>query len=365
MTVTAQSAKIAVYGAGAMGTVLGALLTKGGLKNVTLITRNREHVAGMKEKGATIVCKAENISFTVQVQALLPEEMTEEYDVIFLMTKQRNNAEILEFLLPKLKNDGIVCTTQNGFPEESVGEIIGKERTFGGVASFGATFLGGGMVALTSKIEGMQLQISPLIKTQETKEKLELLKEILSYVSRATGNDNFVRETENLAGARWSKLAINAAFSGLSVATGLTFGEIAKKRKTRKLALGILRECMDVANATGIQLEPMQGRDMQKLLGGRGKLKTAFALFVLPIAMKKHKKLLSGMLKDVQQGKRCEIDFIDGAVVEAGKRVGVATPLCERVVEIVHGIENGLYEIDYKNTDFLLGEILDENGVKC
>jgi 2-dehydropantoate 2-reductase len=268
------------------------------------------------------------------------------------MTKQRNNAEILEFLLPKLKNDGIVCTTQNGFPEESVGEMIGKERTFGGVASFGATFLGGGMVALTSKIEGMQLQISPLIKTQETKEKLELLKEILSYVSRATGNDNFVRETENLAGARWSKLAINAAFSGLSVATGLTFGEIAKKRKTRKLALGILRECMDVANASGIKLAPMQGHNLEKLLGGRKGVKRIISYLVLPIAMKKHKKLVSGMLKDVENGKKCEIDYINGAVVREGKRAGVATPLCEKVVSLVHDIENGLCEIDYRNVDF-------------
>lgn len=355
MTLTAQNAKIAIYGAGAMGTVLGALLTKGGLENVSLITRNHEHVMGMKKNGAKIVCEAEGTSFTVPVRALLPEEMTESYDVIFLMTKQRNNAEILEFLLPKLKKDGLVCTTQNGFPEDSVAKIVGKERTFGGVASFGASFLGGGMVALTSKIEGMQLQIAALESTEETKEKLKLLKEILSYVAIATGNENFVQETENLEGARWSKLAINAAFSGLSVATGLSFGQIAKKRKTRKLALGILRECMDVANASGVKLEPIQGRDMQKLLGGRGALKRAFALFALPIAMKKHKKLLSGMLKDVRQGRRCEIDFIDGAVVEAGKRVGVATPLCERVVEIVHGIENGLYEIDYRNTDFLLG----------
>ena len=58
------------------------------------------------------------------------------------------------------------------------------------------------------------------------------------------------------------------------------------------------------------------------------------------------------MLKDVQNGRKCEIDFINGVVVKEGKRVGIETPLCEQIVEIVHGIENGLYEIDYKNTDF-------------
>ncbi|MFQ7701474.1 MAG: ketopantoate reductase family protein, partial [Christensenellaceae bacterium] len=55
--------------------------------------------------------------------------------------------------------------------------------------------------------------------------------------------------------------------SGLSVVTGLTFGEIAEKRKTRKLALGIMRECFAVARAAGIKLESMQGHDMEKLLG--------------------------------------------------------------------------------------------------
>ena len=60
------------------------------------------------------------------------------------------------------------------------------------------------------------------------------------------------------------------------------------------------------------------------------------------------------MLKDVEKGRKCEIDFIDGVVVREGEKVGVATPLCAKVVEIVHGIENGLYETAYKNMDFFL-----------
>ena len=91
---------------------------------------------------------------------------------------------------------------------------------------------------------------------------------------------------------------------------------------------------------------------MEKLLGGRTPFKRFIAYMVLPFAMKKHKKLVSGMLKDVQAGRKCEIDFVDGIVCKEGARVGVETPLCAKIVEIVHGIENGLYETDYKNTDF-------------
>ena len=340
-------AKIAVYGAGAMGTVLGAYLTKGGLA-VDLITRNEAHVQGMKENGAILVLE-DGKEEQIAVNALLPTEMSGQYDVIFLMTKQRHNQEILTGLLPFMHENTVVCTTQNGLPEQSVAEIIGKDRTYGAATSYGATFLGGGRVSLTSKIEAMSMEVGGY---QNDGKKLPLLKDILSRVGKATGNENFVKTTDNLSGARWAKLTINAAFSGLSVITGMTFGEVAKKRKTRKLALGIIRECMAVAKASGVMLAKMQGHDMEKLLGGKTPTKSLFAYMVLPFAMKKHKSLVSGMLKDIENGKKCEIDFVNGVVVKAGEKVGVATPLCRQLVEMVHGIENGLYEISYENVDF-------------
>jgi 2-dehydropantoate 2-reductase len=107
-----------------------------------------------------------------------------------------------------------------------------------------------------------------------------------------------------------------------------------------------------VANASGVKLAPMQGHDMQKLLGGDGFFNRIKGLLLLPIAMKNHKELVSGMLKDVENGRKCEIDFIDGTVERIGREVGVKTPRAEKVVEIVHGIENGLYEISYENVDF-------------
>ncbi|MBQ8295525.1 MAG: 2-dehydropantoate 2-reductase [Clostridia bacterium] len=331
-----------------MGTVLGEFLTAGGLKNVDLITRNESHVNALKTKGATIVCEADKREFNSSVNALLPTEMSGQYDVIFLMTKQRYNQQILTELQPFLAKDGIICTTQNGLPEPDIAKSIGNERTYGAVMTFGATFLEAGRVALTSKIEAMRVQVGGY---QNDGAKLPLLQEILSYASDVS-NENFVSVTKDLEGTRWSKLAINAAFSGLSVVTGLTFGEAAKRRKTRKIALGVLRECIAVANASGIKLAKTQGHDMEKLLGGTTPFKRFIAYMVLPFAMKKHKKLVSGMLKDIQNGRKCEIDFINGVVVREGQKVGVETPLCTQIVEIVHGIENGLYEIDYKNADF-------------
>ena len=340
-------AKIAIYGAGAMGTVLGALLSKSGL-DVELVTRNQAHVIALREKGATVECQADNKVIQTPVRACFPAEMGKDYDVIFLMTKQRHNAETVAFLKDKLSKDGVIVTTQNGLPEPLIAEIVGNERTYGGVASFGANYLDGGRVALTSKIDGMRLQIGGY---ENSGKALPILEEILKKAQAET-NPKFLTVTENLVGARWSKLAINAAFSGLSVVTGLTFGEVAQRDKTRKLALGVLRECVAVATAAGVTMEKTHGFDMAKILGGNSPFLRLIAYLVLPFTIQKHKKLHSGMLLDIQNGKKCEIDFIDGVVAKEGERLGVETPICRQIVEIAHGIENGLYEIDYSNVEF-------------
>ena len=132
--------RVAIYGAGAMGTVLGAFLTDGG-QPVDLISRNKAHVDGLRQNGAVVRCLADGVEKNVKVSALLPEQMQGEYDVIFLMTKQSKNPEILQFLKDYLADDGIVCTTQNGLPERSVAEALGQGKAYGAAVSFGANFV--------------------------------------------------------------------------------------------------------------------------------------------------------------------------------------------------------------------------------
>ena len=108
--------RVAIYGAGAMGTILGAYIAASG-KQIDLITRNKEHVDAMKEHGARVLGHAD---FTVRVNALTPDEMSGVYDIIFLMTKQRENAKILATLKDFLAKHGVICTMQNVLPEPSV-----------------------------------------------------------------------------------------------------------------------------------------------------------------------------------------------------------------------------------------------------
>ncbi len=319
--------RAAIYGAGAMGTVLGAYIARAG-KDIDLISRNREHVIALKEGGARITGAAE---FTVPVSAYLPEEMTGSYDVIFLMTKQRANAEIVNFLLPYLKEDGVVCTTQNGLPEPSVAAVTGEERCCGCAVSWGATFVGGGQSRLTTRTDGLEFALGTLY---DNRDKLEKVRPYLECMGKVTVEDNFI-------GARWSKLTINCAFSALSAMSGLTFGQVCGDKYARKVAQAVLKECFDAAAACGINPAKIQGHDVAALLGYRTAFKRKISYMLIPVAMKKHKNLVSGMTFDLLNGRKCEADLVNGVVSAYGARAGFPTPLNDRAQDIIHAIERG------------------------
>ena len=319
--------RVAIYGAGAMGTVLGAYITKNG-GAVDLITRNKEHVSALKSGGAHITG---TVDLTIPVKALFPEEMEGEYDIIFLMTKQRQNAEILRFLLPYLKADGVVCTTQNGLPEPSVAAVVGEERCTGCAVSWGATFVGRGEARLTTRPDGLEFALGTLYNNCE---KLARVADVLSLMGKVTTEKNFI-------GARWSKLAINCAFSGLSAISGLTYGQICDDRYARRVAQAILKECFDVAKACGIRPGKVQGHNVAAIIGYRTALKRRISYALIPVAMKKHRQLVSGMYYDLKAGKRCEADLVNGVISAYGSRVCLPATLNGMVQSIAHEIERG------------------------
>ncbi len=328
--------KYAIYGAGAMGTVLGAYIARAGIP-VDLISRNEAHIAALRERGAHIVG---TVDFTQKVSALLPSEMKEKYDVILLMTKQRENAQIASFLKEYLKEDGALCSCQNGLPEPKLAEIVGADRTYGCAIAWGATFRGEGVSELTSAPSALTFSLGAFGRGGR-----------LTEISALLGCMGKVTEEKNFIGARWSKLLINSAFSGLSTVTGETFGIVSKNKKSRAVALAVIKECIDVAKAAGIAPEPVQGHRIDKMFDYRGGFKKKIAFWLIPVAMKKHARLISSMLQDLRRGKRCEIDFINGVVCEYGERCGVPTPYNAKTVSLVHEIEEGKREIGFENID--------------
>lgn len=318
----------AIYGAGSLGTILGAFITqKGG--QIDLINRNKAHVEALKTKGATITG---TLNFTQEVKAFTPDEMTGIYDIIFLMTKQQFNAEVVTFLKDYLAEDGVIVTLQNGIPELQIGEIVGEDRVLGCTAAWGATLKEPGVCELTSEPDSLTFSLGTLA-AKPHKHILEV-KKLLEMMGPVDLDANFV-------GTRWSKLLINSAFSGMSAVLGCTFGEAAKDKTSRRIVQALIKECIDVCAAGKIKIEPVQGKDIVKLLDYHNSVKKAFAFFIIPIAIRKHALLKASMLQDIEKGKKTEVDAINGVVSAYGRKVGCPTPMNDKVVEIIHRIEKG------------------------
>ena len=112
-------------------------------------------------------------------------------------------------------------------------------------------------------------------------------------------------------------------------------------RPSRRIVQALIKECIDVCRVGGIRIEPVQGKDIVKLLDYTNPLKRAISFFIIPIAIRKHAKLKASMLQDLEKGKLTEVDAINGAVSDFGRKVGCPTPMNDRVVEIIHSIERG------------------------
>ena len=328
--------RAAIYGAGSLGTILGAFITrKGG--EIDLVNRNVAHVKALREKGARVCGTME---FTQKVNAIIPDAMTGKYDIIFLMTKQQHNAEVVAFLKDFLADDGGIVTLQSGIPELQIGEIVGAERVLGCTVAWGATMLEPGVCELTSEPDSLTFSLGSLEKVPN--KRLPEVKALLEMMGPVEVDSNFI-------GTRWSKLLINAAFSGMSAVLGCTFGEAAGDRRSRKYVQLLIKECIDVCATAGIRIEPVQGKDIVKLLDYNGPVKKQIAFMIIPIAIRKHAKLKASMLQDIEKGKKTEVDAINGVVCAFGRKVGCPTPVNDKVVEIIHRIENGELQASFNN----------------
>ncbi len=329
--------KLAVLGAGSMGTIAGALMTKNGY-DVTLIDANTEHVDAMNKHGATITGKME---LNVPVKAVTPDQMEGTYDIVFYLVKQTSNEPALKALVPHLHEDSVVCTLQNGVPEESVGKYVGREKVMGCAVGWGATWLKPGVTELTSETDKMTFDAGE--PDGSVKERTRKVAEILECICP-------VVITENLTGVRWTKLLVNATMSGMSVSLGCTYGDILDNEKSLTCVAHIANETLKVAEKSGITMEPMQGVDVNILaFSNREELKGKLELFEL--VFRPHALLKASMLQDIEKGLKTEINAINGVVCENGRKTEVPTPVNDKVVELVRGMEDGRYSAVFENLE--------------
>ena len=333
--------KYAIYGAGSLGIVLSAYLAKSGEK-FDIIDRNPKSVDALNKNGAIVVG---TVQMKEPVNAISDSNVKDKYDIIFLLTKQLGNIETIKKISAFLTKDGVICTMQNGLPEKDISEVIGEDRTYGCAVAWGATRIEPGKSELTSNPERQSLSFSFGSMTGNKGKTFDEIVRILNVMGDVQIEENFI-------GARWSKLLINSAFSGMSTVCGKTFGEVAKFKPSRKIIQRIIKECIDVAAASGIRIEPIQGKDVVKILDYKSSFKKWLSFVIIPIAIKKHSLLKASMLQDIEKGIPCEIDYINGIVSEYGKKVGIPTPFNDKVIEIVHKFETGELTPDLNNVKY-------------
>ncbi len=333
--------KIAIMGAGSLGTILGAYLAKAG-RDITLVDAYQEHVDALNATGAKIVGKVEMI---VPVKACTPENMDGVYDLIFYMAKQTFNEVAIPQMMAHMDENSIVVTCQNGLPERAVSQAIGKDRTFGAPVGWGATFRGPGCSELTSSAMAFYLGT---LDGQITDRLLEV-KAIMEDMCE-------VHVSENLMGLRWTKLLVNCTFSGLSACFGCNFGEIMDNDQSMRLAVRLGHECRMVAQGQGVNLEPHYGAgDLHKVFVWGDEETIAKSMETVRKAWVPHRALVASMAQDLAHGRKCEINAINGVSCDSGAEVGVPTPVNDTVVKVVTAIQEGKLKGSFDNLKFFEG----------
>ncbi|MGG4404218.1 2-dehydropantoate 2-reductase [Paenibacillus amylolyticus] len=320
--------RIAIVGAGSLGTIVGAYLADGGL-DVELIDAYQEHVDALNQTGAKVAGTTE---FHAKVKAITPDQKSGQYDLVLLLTKQLYNDSILQELIPFLNEDSMVCSLQNGIPEEKVASIVGKKRVIAGSVEFGATFIEPGVSSLTTEYTQFKqyaFQIGEL--NGEITERIQRVKSVLDLVGGTHISDNLV-------GTKWSKLLINNAFSGLSAALNGEYGDIIDHEAGIVSAAHIADETIKVARANGVTLVKMNGFDIASL-EVNSKEDISERVKTLRYVMEPSRLLKASMLQDLEKNRKTEIDYINGVVSSRAEGTGIATPYNDLVVKLVKSAE--------------------------
>jgi 2-dehydropantoate 2-reductase len=216
----------------------------------------------------------------------------------------------------------------NGLVQERIAGIVGEENLIWGTVEWGATNLGPGRLARTTR--------GPFIIGEpdgSVRERTRLLADALGTVDEA-------RVTENIRGQVWSKLLVNSAFSGLGAVSGLLYREVVADPDGKEAALVLWCEGYDVGMAQNLELEDVLGVPAESLVV-RSPEDRERAQEALEAAMKQAGATKASMLQDLERGLKTEVDVINGGVVEKGRECGVETPLNSRVVELMHAMERG------------------------
>ena len=335
-----MAARVLIIGAGAIGGVLGGLLSRAGAEVVFLA--RPEAARKMNEEGLSV--SGVRGSFSAHPRAVMQVSgLSGAFDAAMVAVKAYDLTGALSPVLPVLSRDCPVVALQNGICLEELESLAGKERAVGCVVGWGATLHGPAAVELTSEGE-------MVIGCRSAAARLEPIHELLSLAFPTMISKDILADL-------YSKLVINSCITTLGAISGRTLGWMLKRRLYRSVFIGIIREAMAAADAAGVKVPTYAGRlDYHSFLkGGRTVDGIRRHLFIRLMGVK-YRKLKSSSLQSLERGKPTEVDYFNGYISRLARAHGIPTPLNDRLTMMVHEIEAGKRHITPDNfTPTLLG----------
>ncbi len=318
--------RILIIGAGAIGGIFGGHLTRFG-ESVLLVDRSMEHVRAMQREGLRI--DGPLGEYRVRVKSTTPGELAGEFDLVLLAVKAQHTADALEQIPSHLAPDGFAVSMQNGLAtKEMMAERISAARTVGAMVRLGGTLAGPGHVTHLN---------SGLIVVGELDgrmtERLERLRHLLDKVAPTIGSSN-------LFGWLWAKQTYLCLLN-MATLIGRPLNELLTMPGGKELGTRAMRECAMVARAEGIRLESFDFLDPNALLGD-GPAERARTRQDLATIGHRFGNTIGDTYRDIAvRHVPSEIPYLSGEVVRRGKRLGISTPVLEKLVDLIAVIERG------------------------
>lgn len=300
--------RIAVLGAGAMGSLFGGRLAKAG-NPVQLIDVNQAHIDAVSAEGLRL--EAEDGDHRIPVAIGRAESVRDPVDLLIVFTKGPHTAAALASVGHLIGPETWGLTLQNGLGNgERLAHVIPAKRVLVGMTNWPADFRGPGHVHTHG--DGVVRLWSQDGADSPT------LRAVAQVLSEAGLNATADPETP---AAIWEKAAFNAAMNSIAAITGFTVGQMADDPDIPPIAAAVVAETVAVAQA-------------QKIAVSHRRISAAVAH-----AYAEHRPHKPSMLQDVLAGRPTEIEAINGAIFAHAQRSGVAVPTVEALLHLVRAKE--------------------------
>ena len=332
--------RIAVLGTGAIGSSVGADMTRAGF-DVYLIDQWPEHVETMRSKGLHISMPEGDLDIKVRALHLCEvAALKKQFDIVFLTSKSPDTVWLTQFIKPHLAPTGVLVSLQNSLNDEWIVPIIGYQRDVPSVVELAAQILGPGNVKRRTGptkawfgLGEMHGRVTP--RVQE-----------LATILGVAGKTQII---SNIWGAKWSKLIVNTMSHAIAAILRDTEPVVIENPKLYELGIALGKECLDVGIALGYQVEPVFGLTAEDMIGDPVK----FLKCILETLCKHIGKHTNSFRQDMEKGRPSEVYYMNGLVASKGREAGIPTPFNDEITRIVVQIEKGEIEFGPHHLQYL------------